>query len=78
MSIGLFEKIMDRIFVILWVGIAFLFVWLFFVLIPQAIQRDNRAEEATELGCKYIGHPRDLNTVYFYDCDGEVRMKRVK
>lgn len=54
MSIGLFEKIMDRIFVVLWVGIALLAVWIFVFLIPQAIQRDNRAQEATEPGCTYI------------------------
>lgn len=72
------EKFFDKLFIVLWGGIALLTVWLFFWLIPQAIQRDNRAEASTEPGCKYLGHPRDLNTVYFYDCDGEIKLKRVK
>jgi hypothetical protein len=49
-----------------------------FFLIPREHDRSVRAENLAEDGCVTLGHPRDLNTVYFYDCGGEIRMKRVK
>lgn len=47
--------------------------------IPKEMKRHDRAEEiATEMGCELIGSARDLNSVKFIDCNGEVRIVRVK
>ena len=47
------------------------------VLLPKQLDREQAAKEKAE-GCVFLGHPRDLNTVFFYDCDGTIIMKRVK
>lgn len=39
---------------------------------------DTRSEHAKSIGCEYIGRARDLNSVAFYDCNGIVKMERVK
>ena len=48
------------------------------VLIYNQTQRDMKANEETPNGCVFLGHARDLNSVFFYDCNGEVIMRRVK
>lgn len=69
----------DRIFlafVILAVGIT---IGLLMIRIPQIIDQDDRAETiAAEQGCEYIGNARDLRSVKFMDCNGEVKVYRVK
>jgi hypothetical protein len=35
----------------------------------------TRTQLATESGCTYLGSPRDLTQVGFYDCNGSVVMK---
>lgn len=51
--------------------------WIFLFLVPKQIDREDRAKELAN-GCIFLGHPKDLNTVFFYDCDGNIIMKRVK
>lgn len=38
-------------------------------------KHQTRTQLATESGCTYIGSPRDLKQVGFYDCNGSVVMK---
>ena len=48
-------------------------------MIPQLFaERDRRIQHAASIGCEYIGQARDLNSVAFYDCNGVIRMERVK
>lgn len=48
-------------------------------VIPRDIDRSNRAEKiADEMGCIVIGSARDLNSVKFLDCNGEVKAIRVQ
>ena len=69
----------DDLFVKFIIAFFVLFVcFVIFYLIPREYERSTRAETIAEEGCIALGHPRDLNTVYFYDCGGEIRMKRVK
>ena len=54
-------------------------VWLAFIGIPRDFERTYKGKEiAQEMGCQYIGSARDLNTVKFLDCDGQIKMIRVK
>lgn len=49
------------------------------ILLPDQLDRESRAKDiAIESGCTYLGHARDLNTVFFFDCAGTIVMKRVK
>lgn len=72
------DKIIGRIGELLMLLAAVGLAWVIFYAIPKAFYRDVKARDNTQIGCEFLGHPRDLNTVYFYDCDGEVIMKRVK
>lgn len=48
-------------------------------VIPREVERsDNASVWATENGCKSLGHARDINSVYFFDCDGQIILKRFK
>jgi hypothetical protein len=38
-------------------------------------KHQTRTQLATESGCTYLGSPRDLKQVGFYDCNGSVVMK---
>ena len=38
-------------------------------------KHQTRTQLATESGCTYLGSPRDLKQVGFYDCNGSVIMK---
>ena len=50
-----------------------------FVLVPLHGSRVHRAMHSPpEEGCEYIGQPRGFYDVFFYDCNGEIKMKRVK
>ena len=55
------------------------FVVILAYLIPRDIERTARGEAiADQMGCKYLGSARDLNSVKFLDCNGEIKMIRVK
>ena len=51
--------------------------WMFLILAPEQNNREDKARELAN-GCIYLGRTKDLNTVFFYDCDGNIIMKRVK
>lgn len=72
------DKIIGHIGKLLMLLAAVGLAWVLFYAIPKAIHRDIKARDNTQTGCEFLGHPRDLNTVYFYDCSGEIVMKRVK
>ena len=56
-----------------------LFVGIMAYLIPRDIERTSKAEAiAKEMGCEYLGSARDLNSVKFLDCNGEIKIIRVK
>lgn len=63
-------------------GLVFLvivFVGILAYVIPRDIERTDRAQEiASKMGCTLIGSARDLNSVKFLDCNGEVKLIRVK
>lgn len=47
--------------------------------IPQEYERSDRAKAiADQMGCEYIGSARDLNSIKFLDCNGEVKVIRVQ
>ena len=74
-----FEKFMDAMFVILMGTAVILLAWVFVYAIPRDLERSDKAKEiAQEMGCQYIGSARDLNTIKFIDCDGQIKMIRVK
>ena len=42
-------------------------------------KRYEKAEKfEQESGCEYVGRPRDLRSVAFFDCKGVIVMRRVK
>lgn len=48
-------------------------------IVPQVFaEKERRVQHAASIGCQYIGSARDLNSVAFYDCNGVVKMERVK
>lgn len=63
-----------------YLGIAF-FIALFamgtlvFIGMSNGMKREAMAKEA---GCDYLGTARDLVGVAFYECNGEIIMKRTK
>jgi len=44
----------------------------------DSIRYEKAEKFEQDLGCEYIGRPRDLRSVAFYDCKGEIVMRRVK
>lgn len=38
-------------------------------------KHQTRTQLATESGCTYLGSPRDLKQIGFYNCNGSVVMK---
>lgn len=66
-------------FGMLWVLVAVMLIMIFFVAIPSSIEQSNKAQDiAKEMGCSYIGSARDLSSVKFLDCNGEIKMIRIK
>jgi len=52
-------------------------------LIAFASYKDSKRYEKAEMfeqesGCEYVGRPRDLRSVAFFDCKGMIVMRRVK
>lgn len=61
------------------IGVLIGFIGIMVYLIPRDIERTSRAQEiAKEMGCEYIGSARDLGSVKFLDCNGEIKIIRVK
>ena len=61
-----------------WLMLGIAIGWLVIIAVPNEIARDEKAKLLADAGCEYLGHPKYLNTVYFYDCSGEIRIKRVE
>lgn len=71
----MFDKILISIFSLGILAIIALLV----ILIPQDIERTDRAKQiADQLNCEYLGSARDMNSVKFLDCNGEIKLIRVK
>lgn len=69
----------NRFITMIFVLAAFVMGYVIVVLLPNQLDRESRAKDiAIESGCSYIGHARDLNTVFFFDCNGTVVMRRIK
>ena len=71
----MFDKILISIFSL---GILAT-IALLVILIPQDIEKIDRAKEiAKEMNCEYLGAARDMGSVKFLDCNGTIRLIRVK
>ena len=79
---SLLNNIMDNLFdkIVLSIvigGIVTVIVLLVFVIGPAKLaQIDSAKQWAQENNCEYLGSPRDLHDVKFFDCNGEIRVKR--
>lgn len=51
---------------------------LFYVLYIVNDENEKLTFKAHSQGCEYIGRARDLNRVAFFDCNGTIKMERVK
>lgn len=70
---------MDLIVKAVFVASAVAICALLFIAIPQEMDRSDRSRViANEMGCVYIGYARDLTSVRFFDCNGVIKMERVK
>jgi formate hydrogenlyase subunit 4 len=70
---------MDKLFNIFAVTMAVVLIGVLAYAIPKDIERTDRAQEiAKAMGCEYVGSARDLNSIKFLDCNGEIKMIRVK
>ena len=69
------DRILAGVFVILGLGLVALLIW----AVPREMDRAGKAHGiAQSQGCEYVGRARDLHSIYFMDCGGEIRMIRVK
>lgn len=70
---------MDTAFKVTITLVVALFIGLLAWAIPQSIERSNKADElASQMGCVSLGHARDMNSVYFFDCNGVIKLERIK
>ena len=70
---------MDNIFIAIMVAAVVGGILFLTYHIPKQTERDNRAKAISEqMGCEYIGSARDLGSVKFLDCNGEIKAIRVK
>lgn len=71
----MFDKILNSA-----IAITFLtFIGLVFFLIPDDLERTDRAKEvAKEMNCEYLGAARDMGSVRFLDCNGEIKLIRAR
>lgn len=61
------------------ITLALILVAMLVVAIPREVKRGNKTKEvAKEMGCEYIGTARDLTSVKFFECNGEIKLVRVK
>ena len=70
---------MDKLFIGLLCTLVAVTILFLVYIVPKDIERDLRTEQiAKEMGCTYIGSARDLGSVKFLDCDGEIKLIRVR
>lgn len=70
---------MDKLIKWAFIFLVVLFVGILAFVIPRDIKRTDRAQEiANNMGCTLIGSARDLNSIKFLDCNGEIKLIRVK
>ncbi len=54
-------------------------LYLVLAWIPQQLERTDRARTwAANNNCEYLGSPRDLNSLMFFDCNGVISVQRFK
>lgn len=71
----MFDKILISSLALIFLTLIGLMFW----LIPQDMERTDRAREiAREMNCEYLGSARYMNSVKFLDCNGEIKLIRVK
>jgi hypothetical protein len=66
---------MDKVIIAV---LVFMFAMIVFASYTDSIRYKKAEKFEQDLGCEYIGRPRDLRSVAFYDCKGEIVMRRVK
>ena len=60
------------------VGVVFVGA-LFLVVIPKEVRRSDYADHwALTNNCTNLGHARDMASVYFFECDDKIVLKRIK
>lgn len=58
--------------------LAAILIGVIMVLLFAVFPRKAALDIAAETGCEYIGIARDVPSVGFFDCNGEVKLKRLK
>jgi hypothetical protein len=66
---------MDKVLIAV---LVFMFAMIVFGAYTDSIRYEKAEKFERDLGCEYIGRARDLKSVAFYDCKGEIVMRRVK
>ena len=52
---------------------------LIYVVVPRSVEHHDRAKAVAEsMGCELVGSVEHLNTIKYIECNGEIRMIRVK
>lgn len=71
------EKIETYLIRIMCVALAVLALILFFIIIPRDLDSTRQARDwADAHGCEYIGSPRDLTSVKFFNCSGVIQLRK--
>jgi len=71
------EKVEIYLIRIIYVALAALALILFFIIIPRDLDSTRQARDwAKTHGCEYIGSPRDLTSVKFFNCSGVVQLRK--
>jgi hypothetical protein len=66
---------MDKVFI---VGLAFMAVLVALIAVSDVEKGEQAQQKGLAMDCEYIGRARDLGTVAFFDCKGEIVMRRVE
>jgi len=66
---------MDKVFI---AGLAFMAVLVALIAVSDVEKVEQAEKKAQDMDCEYIGRARDLGSVAFFDCKGEIVMRRVK
>jgi hypothetical protein len=66
---------MDKVIIAV---LVFMLALIVFASYTDLIRYKKAEKFEQDLSCDYIGRPRDLRSVAFYDCKGEIVMRRVK
>jgi hypothetical protein len=62
---------------VIFAGIMIVMFYVIFLWTPAQLKRVDAARQwATQNNCEYLGSPRDLNTVMFFDCNGVISVQR--